>query len=71
MMELPFTSFSDFWDPHLRGVTPQGAYVGSLPEERREALRQALEKRILGDRRDGAFTLNAKALAVRGTVPQE
>lgn len=68
-MQLPFTSFNDFWDPHLRGVAPQGAYVASLSEERREALRKALHSRILGGRQDGAFTLAAKALAVRGTVP--
>lgn len=69
-MDLPFQSFGDFWDPHLRGVAPQGAYVASLSEDRREALRQALRKRILGERQDGAFTLKAKALAVRGTVPR-
>ena len=70
-MQLPFTSFSDFWDPHLRGVAPQGAYVASLSEERREALRRALHQRISGDRPDGAFSLKAKALAVRGTVPHQ
>jgi SAM-dependent methyltransferase len=70
-MQLPFTTFNDFWDPHLQGVAPQGAYVASLSEERREALRRALHKRILGDRQDGAFTLRAKALAVRGTVPRQ
>lgn len=68
-MQLPFTSFNDFWDPHLRGVAPQGAYVASLSEERREALRKALHSRLLGGGEDGAFTLTAKALAVRGTVP--
>lgn len=69
-MPMPFISFNDFWDPHLRGVAPQGAYVASLSEERREALRRALQRRIMGDRPDGPFTLKAKALAVRGTVPQ-
>ena len=67
-MQLPFTSFSDFWEPHLKGVAPHGAYVASLSEERREVLRQALHKRILGDQPDGSFSLNAKALAVRGRV---
>ena len=69
-MQLPFASFNDFWDPHLRGVAPQGAYVASLSEERREVLQGALHRRILGDRPDGPFTLKAKALAVRGTVPR-
>ena len=68
-MQLPFASFNDFWDPHLSGVAPQGAYVASLSEDRREALRQGLQKRLLGNHPDGAFSLRAKALAVRGTVP--
>lgn len=68
-MQLPFTSFNDFWDPHLRGVAPQGAYVASLSDDRREALRLALHRRILGDRANGSFTLKATALAMRGTVP--
>jgi SAM-dependent methyltransferase len=69
-MQLPFASFSDFWDPHLKGVAPQGAYVASLSEERREVLRHGLRKRLLGNRPDGAFSLRAKALAVRGIVPR-
>lgn len=69
-MQLPFASFNDFWDPHLRGVAPQGAYVASISEEHRETLRQGLRKRLLGSRPDGAFALRAKALAVRGTVPR-
>lgn len=68
-MQLPFVSFNDFWEPHVKGVAPQGAYVASLSEERRNALRQGLRKRLLGDRPDGPFVLHAKALAVRGTVP--
>lgn len=68
-MQLPFASFNDFWDPHLKGVAPQGAYVATLSQERREALRQGLRRRLLGERSDGPFALQAKALAVRGTVP--
>jgi ubiquinone/menaquinone biosynthesis C-methylase UbiE len=60
---------SIFWEPHLRGVAPQGAYVASLSAERREALREALRKRLLGTKTDGSFSLHAKALAVRGVVP--
>jgi SAM-dependent methyltransferase len=69
LMDLPFTNFDDFWRPHLKGVTPQGAYVSTLSEACREALRQGLRKRLLADRPDGAFSLRAKALAVRGKVP--
>lgn len=35
----------------------------------REALREALRRRLLGDRPDGPFSLRAGAWAVRGTVP--
>jgi SAM-dependent methyltransferase len=70
VMQMPFASFDDYWEPHLKGVAPQGAYVATLSEERREALRQGLRKRLLGERPDGSFTLRAKALAVRGTAPQ-
>jgi SAM-dependent methyltransferase len=69
MMDLPFGSFDDFWQPHLKGVTPQGAYVSTLSEEHREALRQGLRKRLLADQPDAPFSLRAKALAVRGKVP--
>jgi hypothetical protein len=68
-MQLSFASFSDFWEPHLSGLAPQGAYVATLSEERREALRQGLHRRLVGNRPDGPFVLQAKALAVRGTVP--
>jgi SAM-dependent methyltransferase len=68
-MPMPFASFNDFWEPHLTGLAPQGVYVATLSEERREALRQGLHRRLVGDRPDGPFVLQAKALAVRGTVP--
>lgn len=68
-MRMPFDSFDDFWQPHLKGVAPQGAYVASLSDERREALREGLRRRILADRPDGSFSLRARALAVRGKVP--
>lgn len=68
-MPMEFGSFDDYWQPHLQGVAPQGVYVASLQPERREVLREAIRRRFLADRPDGAFTLRAKALAVRGTAP--
>jgi hypothetical protein len=68
-MTMRFGCFDDYWQPHLKGVAPQGIYVASLPPERREALRDAIRKRFVADRPDGPFSLCAKALAVRGTVP--
>jgi len=65
-----FTSFDDYWQPYLKGVAPPGIYVASLAPERRGTLRRALRTRFLADRPDGPFSLRAKALAVRGTVPK-
>jgi len=68
-MQMNFSSFDDFWQPHLYGVAPQGVYVATLSPEGQEALREGLRKRCLGDRSDGAFSLRARALAMRGNVP--
>ena len=64
-----FKCFDDFWLPYTKGVGPQGVYVASLSAEKRELLRDALWKRLLGEQ-DRPFTLRAKALAVRGSVPE-
>jgi len=67
---LPFMSFDDFWAPHTKGVAPQGQFVSSLNAESREALRQGLRKRLLGDGPDRPFQMKGIAWAVRGKVPQ-
>ncbi len=69
-IRMGFTSFDDFWQPILQGSGPHGAYVARLPPEHRDALRRALEERPQANMPDGAFSLNAKALAVRGVVPE-
>ena len=69
-MDMAFTSFDDYWQPHLTGDGPSGVYVAGLPPEHREALRHALQERLQAGRPDGGFSLRAKALAVRGVVPQ-
>ena len=69
-VELAFASFDDYWLPFLGGQGPAGAYAASLPEPARLALESRLRRRLLGDRRDGAFTLPARAWAVRGVVPR-
>lgn len=66
---MDFTSFDDYWQPHLKGVGPGGAYVAGLPPEGREMLRHALQERLQANRRAGPFSLRAKAWAVRGVVP--
>src|SRR5688572_27846937 len=67
-MRTDFACFDDFWLPYTKGVGPQGMYVAGLSPESREVLRDALRKRLVGDR-DRPFSLRAAALAVRGTVP--
>jgi SAM-dependent methyltransferase len=68
-IDQPYISFSDYWEPFTKGAGPGGAYVASLPEERRRQLETRMRKRLLDDRRDGPFTLMARAWCVRGEVP--
>jgi ubiquinone/menaquinone biosynthesis C-methylase UbiE len=68
-MTMRFESFDEYWSPILDGVGPTGAYVARLRGAAQRALRDALRKRLLGNRGDGPITLSARALAVKGTVP--
>ncbi len=68
-IEQPYVSFDDYWEPFTQGAGPGGAYVVSLPQDRRLQLEGRLRKRLLGDREDGPFTLTARAWCVRGEVP--
>lgn len=68
-VELSFASFEDYWSPFLGGQGPAGAYAASLPEPARAALEARLRRRLSRERDDGAFTLRARAWAVKGVVP--
>ena len=68
-IELPFASFEDYWLPFLGGQGPAGAVAVSLGDTARGALESRLRGRLLGERHDGAFTLQARAWAVKGVVP--
>jgi SAM-dependent methyltransferase len=63
-IDMPFTSFDDYWQPFLGGQGPAGAYAASLSESAREKLRARLRDRL----EDSGFTLTARAWAVRGVV---
>jgi len=65
-MRTDFTCFDDYWLPYTMGIGPQGVYVAGLSREEREALRDALRRRLMGAQ-DRPFSLRAAALAVRGT----
>ena len=67
-IELPFASFDDYWLPFLGRQGPAGAYAGSMSETARVALECRLRRRLLEGRLDGAFTLRARAWAVKGVV---
>lgn len=69
-IETPFTSFDDYWLPFLGGQGPAGGHVAGLADSARSALQGRLRTRLSGDRRDRAFTLRARAWAVRGLVPR-
>ena len=69
VIEQAFTSFSDYWDPFLKGTGPGGAYVATLDVEPRQRLEARLRKRLLGSGADGSFALKARAWCVRGEVP--
>lgn len=67
-IDLRFESFDDYWSPFLGGQGPAGAYAASLSYERRSALESRLRARVLAGRPDGAFTLRARAWAVKGVA---
>ena len=67
VIALPFKSFDDFWAPFLKGQGPAGAYVASLPEPARLALRDRLRKRLEADAA-GSYVLHARAWGVKGVV---
>jgi SAM-dependent methyltransferase len=69
VIEQSFGSFDDYWEPFLKGAGPAGAYVVSLPGDRREQLASRLRNRLLRGREDEPFMLKARAWAVKGTVP--
>ena len=68
-IEVPtvFAGFDDYWTPFLGGQGPAPAYVMSLPEDDRAALRELLRARLPA-RPDGSIPLTAKAWAVWGRI---
>jgi SAM-dependent methyltransferase len=63
-----FRDFDDFWAPFLNGTGPAPAYVVSLDEPARSALRDRLRS-SLTEEADGSIRLTARAWAVRGRRP--
>jgi SAM-dependent methyltransferase len=63
-----FEDFEDFWTPFLGGVGPAPGYCLSLDKDRRAALAARLRE-TLPRATDDSIHLEARAWAVRGTVP--
>jgi SAM-dependent methyltransferase len=68
-IETRFSSFDDYWSPFLERQGPGGAHVATLSTSVREQLRLNLRRRLLGESDDRPIVLDARAWAVRGTVP--
>lgn len=65
---LDFAEFDDYWEPFLGSQGPAGAYVSTLPDDRRSQLKHRLRTRLIGAAEDRPIQLNARAWAVKGTV---
>jgi ubiquinone/menaquinone biosynthesis C-methylase UbiE len=63
---LSYASFDDLWQPLLSGSTPATTAVATLPPDTRHEVHRQLRERLLGRSRDGSFSLQAEAFAVRG-----
>jgi SAM-dependent methyltransferase len=63
-----FRDFDDYWSPFLGGQGPAPGYCVSLPETKREALKEKLRAE-LPRASDGSIRLTARAFAVRGVRP--
>ncbi len=68
-IEMTFDSFADYWEPFLGRATATSSYAATLPEDEQADLAALLRKRLLGDGPDRAFSMPARAWAVRGRVP--
>lgn len=62
-----FRNFDDYWRPFLGAQGPAPAYLATLPEARRNQIRELLRSR-LPTGPDGSIPLSASAWVVRGTA---
>ena len=65
-VEVAYAGFEDFWGPFAGGAGPPGGWLVRQPAERRAAIRAGCLARL--GHPAGAFTLRARALAVRATA---
>lgn len=68
---MEFRSFDDFWLPFESPSTPSSAALAALTAEQRADVKERLRLRLLGRGADRSFAFQSRALAVRGTVPED
>jgi len=61
-----YESFDELWGSMSRSVGPVGAHASGLRDEQRDAVREALRRRVGSP--DGTFSLTASAFCVVGTA---
>ena len=66
---MRFRSFADYWDPFLLKQGPAGSYVSRLDQDRLEALRDEVQRRLSLRAEDAPFAIPARVWSVRGKVP--
>ncbi|MET1061547.1 MAG: methyltransferase domain-containing protein [Aeromicrobium sp.] len=66
-VSVTYSGFDDYWTPFTLGVGPGGAYTASLDTGRLTRVRGACFRRLGSP--TGSFTLDARAVAVRGVSP--
>ena len=64
-----FESFLDFWEPFLLGQGPAGSYVRRLNDDKLQALRDEIDRRLPLPGQSAPLILPARAWSGRGTVP--
>jgi hypothetical protein len=68
-IRMGYADFADYWEPLLGGQGPVGAYVESLPSERRALIEDRVRAAFLSGAPDGPRSLTATAWAARGIIP--
>ena len=62
-----FDNFDDYRMPFLRGTGPAPSQVASLDPQKRELLRERIQRRLHAGR-DGSISLRAREWAVHGPI---
>jgi SAM-dependent methyltransferase len=67
VIDMPFASFDDYWQPFGRGQGPAGAYIAQASPALRAEIERGLRRRFSITDPRAPFTLTARAWAIRGS----